>query len=110
MSWSEAKARAQRKFFGRFLPTDVTNWQSIAATVQFGPFQAGDQVIIICDAPAHVNAKAIGGAAIATNPQLPAGVHDWVVPAVFSGSTEVGAVYVNLFGNGTGNAAVWKAL
>jgi hypothetical protein len=85
----------------RLLPVDNTAWADISATVAFGPFEPGDWVVIIVDAVAHVNAKGVGDAAIATNPQLPAGIHDFVVPD--------GATYVHLFGNGSGNGVAFKA-
>lgn len=84
----------------RLLPVDVSTWTDIAASVAFGPFEAGDWIIIVCDAPAHVNAAAADGAATAANPQLPAGVHDFVMPS--------GVTHVHLFGAGAGNGCAYK--
>lgn len=96
---------ALQNYAARLLPVDVETWADISASVAFGPFTPGDYVVIVNDAPAHVNAGAAGGAAIATNPQLPAGERDYVVPDV-TGET---SVYVHLFGDGAGNGCVFKA-
>lgn len=97
----QAAEKAQAGFWARYLPASITNWQSIATSVAFGPFEPGDFVVISCDGAAHVNAGAAGGVATASNPQLPAGVHDFVVPE--------GTTHVHLFGDGAGNGAAWKA-
>ena len=89
---------AQAGFWARRLPIDES-WESIATSQEFGPFAAGDWVIISCDAPAHVNAGAAGGSATAAHPQLPAGMHDFIIPD--------GATHVHLFGAGSGNASCW---
>lgn len=100
-----AEERAQRGFKLRYLPSENEEWQSVAASTAFGPFRAGDFVVITSDVPVHVNAAAVGGAATTSNPQLPAGAQDWAVPFV----TGVTDVYVHLIGSGAGNGCVFKA-
>lgn len=84
----------------RLLPVNNTGWQSISASVRFGPFVPGDQVIISISAAAHVNAGNSAVTAGTTNPQLPAGIHDFVVPD--------GCTHVAINGNGSGSGAIWK--
>ena len=85
----------------RLLPVDTTGWASMVATIRFGPFPEGSWVTIAVDAAAHINAGTVAAVAIGTNPQIPFGVHDFVMPE--------GATYVAIFGDGAGNGCVWKS-
>lgn len=106
---NQAQERAQRGFRVRFLPKDSSTWQSISASHAFGPFSPGDYVLISIDAPAHVNAGDETVAAIATNMQLPAGVHDFAIGFYKDDNGDpIDAVYVALFGNGAGNGDIEK--
>lgn len=98
---ADHRSLAQTNANVRLLPVGIATWGSLATTQAFGPFAPGDWVTIVIDGPAHVNAGASGGAAIATNPQLPAGVHDFVMPT--------GATHVHLFGAGSGNGCAFKS-
>ncbi len=100
----KTRDKAAANFWSRLAPAGITTWASINASTQYGPFKQGDFVIIICTVPAHVNAAALGGSAGATNPQLPQGIHDLVVPAVGSGDDD--DVYIFLNSNGGGGSGV----
>lgn len=85
----------------RLLPVDTTGWASMAASLRFGPFEPGDYVTIAVDAAAHINAGNDTSDADATNPQIPFGLQDFVMPT--------GTTHVSIFGNGSGNGVAWKS-
>lgn len=92
----EGRKNALQKYGVRLLPSSTDISQLIAASVIWGPFSAGDYIVISLSEPSYIATGDSSTVATTADVFLPAGVHDFAVPTgvthIATISSESGAV------------------
>lgn len=98
----EGRKIALKKYGVRLLPTSSDRSHLIAASAAFGPFVEGDYITIALTQESYLATGSASVVATSDDVLLPAGVHDFAVPA--------GVTHVALYSTETdAAAAVWRS-
>ena len=85
----EGRKRALEKYSVRLLPAPGDISQSIAASVNKGPFTVGDYIVISINEDSYIATGDQSTVATTSDVLLPAGIHDFVIP---SGVTHIALI------------------